>query len=61
MTTSPLLSHDGSVVLSNEEKSSVYEPNKILHHTGASQSLILTQALRFGKSSYSGENVLIPG
>ena len=52
---------DASVVLLNNEKSSVYKPIKILRDTGASQSLILTQALPFNKSSYSGENVLIRG
>ena len=52
---------DGSVALLNNETSSVYKPVKILRDTGASQSLILTQALPFNKSSYSGENVLIRG
>ena len=46
---------DGSVTLLNNEKSSVYKPIKILRYTGASQTLILTQALPFNKSSYSGE------
>ena len=52
---------DGSVALSNDENSSVYKQIKILRDTGASQSLILTQALPFCESSYSGENVLIRG
>ena len=52
---------DGSVALLNNEKSNVYKPIKILPDTGASQSLILMQALPFNKSSYSGDNVLIHG
>ena len=36
-------------------------PVQVLHDTGASQSLILTNALPFSVESYSGNNVLIQG
>ena len=51
---------DGSVSLSDDQPN-VYIPIKILRDTGASQSLVLTQALPFSESSYSGKNFLIRG
>ena len=51
--------HDGFASLSSDFDNST--PIKVLRDTGASQSLMLVDALPFSDSSYSGTNVLIKG